>query len=111
MSGITISQTTEFKNKIIDSPKIALVDFYADWCGPCKIMAPVLEQIAVENPDIVVAKVDVDAASELAAEYNVSSIPTFLVFAGRKVVGQTIGAVPKAKLMNLIAEAKSKITQ
>ncbi len=111
MSANPISTTTEFESTVLKSPKAVLVDFYADWCGPCKIMAPVIEQIAVENPDIVVAKVDVDASSELAAMYNVSSIPTFLVFAGGKVVGQTIGAVPKAKLMNLIAEAKSKITQ
>ncbi len=111
MSGVSISTTTEFKNTVLDSVKPVLVDFYADWCGPCKIMAPVIEQIAAENPDLVVVQVDVDAASELAAEYNISSIPTFLAFSGGKVVGHAIGAVAKAQLMKLVALARTKPTQ
>lgn len=111
MSGISISTAADFRNTVINSSKPALVDFYADWCGPCKIMAPIIDQVASENPDIIVAKVDVDAAQELAAEYNISSIPTFLMFAGGKVVGQAVGAIAKAQLVKLVSEATKTTTQ
>lgn len=101
MSLTHIATQEEFKTKVLKSSKPVLVDFFAEWCGPCKIMGPVLEEVAKENADVEVVKVDVDAASELAAAYNISSIPTFLVFHKGNVVGQAVGAVGKAQIKNM----------
>jgi thioredoxin 1 len=80
-----------------------LVDFYADWCGPCKAIAPFLEAIANENTGkILVGKVNVDGNQELAAEYSVMSIPHFISFKGGNVHKQTVGAVPKNELLALV---------
>lgn len=105
MASLHISNKSDFTTHVLHSPKPVLVDFYADWCGPCKIMGPVLEEIASETPGVVVAKVDVDSASEIAAEYNISSIPTFLMFVKGAVVGQAVGAVGKAQIKKMISNA------
>lgn len=105
MASIHISNKSDFTTQVLQSSKPVLVDFYADWCGPCKIMGPVLEEIASETPGVVVAKVDVDSASEIATEYNISSIPTFLMFVKGAVVGQSVGAVGKAQIKKMIASA------
>ena len=101
MSVLHVNQ--ESFNKIIHQPgKTVLVDFWATWCGPCRMIAPVLEEVAKERPDITVCKVDVDEERELALEYNVSSIPTLLVFRDGKVVNQSIGAVPKERILAML---------
>ena len=105
MTLIHISNKNDFTNSVLQSSKPALVDFYAQWCGPCKIMGPILEEVASETPGVVVAKVDVDSLSDLAAEYNVSSIPTFIMFVKGAVVAQSIGAVGKAQIKKMIADA------
>jgi thioredoxin 1 len=105
MASIHISNKEDFTTKVIQSQKPVLVDFYADWCGPCKIMGPILEEIASETPGVVVAKVDVDASSDIAVEYNISSIPTFIMFVKGAAVGQSIGAVGKAQIKKMIAGA------
>lgn len=91
-----------FEKIIAQNGKTVLVDFWATWCGPCRMIAPVLEEVAKERPDITVCKVDVDEERELALEYNVSSIPTLLVFRDGKIVNQSIGAVPKEKILAML---------
>lgn len=105
MTTINITTSEEFKKEVLNSSKPTLVDFHAEWCGPCKIMTPILEEISSETPGVVVVKVDVDMGQEIASEYNISSIPTFLMFVGGNVVGQLIGAVGKAQIKKMISSA------
>ena len=84
------------------SAKPVLVDFYADWCGPCRMVGPIVEEIAAENPDIVVAKVNVDNNPELASEFGVFSIPTMVVLKDGKVAAKSAGARPKAQILQLV---------
>ena len=79
-----------------------LIDFYADWCGPCKMLAPVIEEIAAEAGGYLVGKVNVDEAPELAEEFRVMSIPTLIVFKNGKPVRQTMGVQPKAAILDLL---------
>ena len=91
-----------FEKIIAQDGKTVLVDFWATWCGPCRMIAPVLEEVAKERPDLTVCKVDVDEERELALEYGVSSIPTLLVFRDGKVVNQSIGAIPKERILAML---------
>lgn len=91
-----------FEDQVLKSEKTVLIDFYADWCGPCKMMAPVVEKIAEENSNIKVGKVNIDEESELAIKYGVMSIPTFIVIKNGEVVNRIVGAVDKSELENAI---------
>ena len=91
-----------FEKIIAQNGKTVLVDFWATWCVPCRMIAPVLEEVAKERPDVTVCKVDVDEERELALEYGVSSIPTLLVFRDGKVVNQSIGAMPKERILAML---------
>ena len=88
-----------FQNEIINNQNIALVDFYADWCGPCKVMAPIIDEIADERPDITVGKVNVDENNLLAAKYNVMSIPTMIIFKSGKEQARLVGVRPKEDIL------------
>ena len=88
--------------QIKDSGKTIVLDFFAEWCGPCKMIAPYIEEIALENPDIIVAKVDVDKATNLAIEFGIQSIPTIIVFKDGKASGKAIGYRSKEQLVELI---------
>ena len=92
----------DFGSVVKDSAKTVLVDFWASWCGPCRMIAPVLEEVAAECPDVKVCKVNVDEEQELAISYGVSSIPTLLVFKNGQVVNKSIGAIPKAKILEML---------
>ena len=87
------------------SAKTIVLDFYAEWCGPCKMIAPYIEEIANEDPDITVAKVDVDKATDLAIEFGIQSIPTIIVFKDGKAVAKAIGYRSKEQLLDLIKNA------
>lgn len=94
---------SEFDEKVIKSELPVLVDFWAEWCGPCKAIGPSVEQIATEyDGKATVFKVDVDANGDLATQYDVMSIPALLVFKGGKVVDRMVGALPKAQIAALI---------
>lgn len=100
MSVITINQ--ENFESIINSGKTVLIDFYADWCGPCKMMAPIVEEIAEEIADITVGKINVDSESSLAAKFGIMTIPTFVVIKDGEITNQISGAMPKKQLTDAI---------
>ena len=89
-------------NEIVGGEKKVLIDFYADWCGPCRMLSPIVDEIANERDDIVVAKVNVDDEPELAQQFGVISIPTLAVMSGGKVVKQSSGARPKADVLKML---------
>lgn len=91
-----------FENEVLKSDKPVMVDFWAGWCGPCKMLSPVIDQIADENPGYKVCKVNVDEEQKLAAQFEVMSIPTVIVFKDGKVANQSVGVVPKQKLLDLL---------
>jgi thioredoxin 1 len=91
-----------FNEKVLQSESPVLVDFYADWCGPCKALAPVLEEFARENPEAKIVKVNVDENYELASRYRIESIPSLLVFQNNEVAGRHMGFADKAMLKRLL---------
>ena len=86
-------------NEILDSGKTVLLDFYAEWCGPCKMVSPIVDQISEENPDIIVGKIDVDDQQEIAEKYRIMSIPTLVVIKNGEVANIGTGVLPKGKLL------------
>ena len=96
-----------FENEVLNSDKPVLLDFYADWCGPCKMLAPVLHEIAEENADTLkVGKINVDEQMELAMRFQVSSIPMLVVFKNGKAVAKSVGYRPKAEIAAMVEGAR-----
>ncbi len=93
-----------FEERVLKSEKPVLVDFYAEWCGPCKRLGPVLEDFAQQHPDIRVVQVNVDENSDLVGRYGVKAMPTLLVIRGGQVTSQSTGLVPKEKLAEMTQE-------
>ena len=101
MSAININKNN-FQNEVMNSDKPVLLDFWAPWCGPCRMVSPVLDEIAKERPDIKVAKINVDEEPELAMQFGVMSIPMLVVMKDGKPVNQAVGARPKAQILAML---------
>ena len=102
MAIINITQSN-FDALVLNSDKTVLLDFWAPWCGPCRMVAPILEQIAAERNDVVICKVNVDEEMEIAKEYGIVSIPTLIVVKNGMEVDKAIGYRPKADILDLLA--------
>lgn len=103
----TMEMTTENFETTVDANGIVLVDFWADWCGPCKQFGPVFEASAEKNPDIVHAKVDTEAQQDLAAQASISSIPTLMIFKDQTLIFNQAGALPPEALDSLIEQVRA----
>ena len=101
MSAIHINNQN-FKNEVLNSDKPVLLDFWAPWCGPCRMVLPIVEEIAEERNDIKVGKINVDEQPELAAQFGVMSIPTLVVIKDGKIVNQAMGARPKSAILAML---------
>ena len=101
MAVLTITKEN-FEEEVLKSDKPVLLDFWATWCGPCRMVGPVIEQIAAEHPEIKVGKINVDEQNELAGAFRVMSIPTLVAVKDGKVVNQTVGVHPKAQILALL---------
>lgn len=101
MSAINITRTN-FQTEVMDSARPVLLDFWAAWCGPCRMVAPIVEEIAAERPDVKVGKVNVDEQPELAGQFGVMSIPTLVVMKNGRIVSQSVGAQPKERILAML---------
>lgn len=99
--AVNVINNENFKSEVLNTDKPVLVDFWATWCGPCRMMAPVVESIADEHPELKVCKVDVDENPELAQMFNVMTIPTLAAFRNGQMIGKTVGYQPKENILNL----------
>lgn len=101
MAALNITKQN-FEKEVLHSDKKVLIDFWAAWCGPCRRVSPVIEEIAEERPDIKVCKVNVDEQQELAAQFQIMSIPALVVMEHGQIVNQSVGARPKAQILSLL---------
>ena len=101
MSAININKNN-FQSEVLNSEKKVLLDFWAPWCGPCRMVVPIVEEIADERPDIKVGKVNVDEEAELASQFGIMSIPTLVVIEKGKIVNQAMGARPKEAILGML---------
>ena len=101
MSAININKSN-FQNEVMNSDKPVLLDFWAPWCGPCRMVVPIVEEIARERGDIKVGKINVDENPELAGQFGVMSIPTLVVMNNGRIVNQAVGARPKAQILAML---------
>ena len=106
MSLLHIEKKEDFVKEILNSGKQAMVDFWAPWCGPCKMLGPIVEAIASEVDDAVIAKIDVDVAGDLASEFGVQNIPTIVFFVNGKEVDRLVGLRSKNELLKALSALK-----
>ena len=100
-------KSADFENSVLNNNKLVMIDFYADWCGPCKMVSPIIEEIAEEYKDVCdVFKLDIDVAPDVATKYNVLAVPTIIFFKDGKAVDTIVGAVPKTELVSKIEKYK-----
>ena len=100
--AVMVINKENFQNEVLNSDKPVLLDFYADWCGPCRMVGPIVEEIAGERSDIKVGKINVDEQSGLAAQFGVMSIPMLAVIKNGEVVNRSVGARPKEQILAML---------
>ena len=98
----TVITKDNFKSEVLEHKGTVLVDFWADWCGPCRMLSPIIDEVAAENPGIKVGKINVDEQQELSAQFGIMSIPTLLVFKDGKKISESIGLIPKEQIEKMI---------
>lgn len=103
MAELTITQSN-FQKEVLESDKPALVDFWATWCGPCRMLGPVISEIAEEHPEIKVGKVNVDDEPDLATQFGIMSIPFVAVFKNGKLTASSVGVQPKESILDLLSK-------
>ena len=101
MAVLTVTHDN-FEQEVLKADKKVLLDFWASWCGPCRMVSPIVDEIADERDDIRVGKINVDEEPELAAAFSISSIPTLIVMENGKPVRQSVGAIPKASILEML---------
>ena len=101
MSVISVNKSN-FEQEVLKSEKKVLIDFYADWCGPCRMVSPIVDEIAQEFSEYKVVKINVDEQPELAAQFGVMSIPALFVVENGEIVNKSVGAIPKAKILEML---------
>jgi len=105
MANLPAVTEASFKQEVLDHEGAVLVDFWATWCGPCRVLHPVLEEIAAERDDVKIVSIDIDENSGIAAQYEVLSIPTMILFKDGQMVNRMVGAMPKRKLLKELEPA------
>ena len=98
----TVITKDNFQSEVLDQSGTVLIDFWAEWCGPCRMLSPIIDEVAAGNPSVKVGKVNVDEQQELAAQFGIMSIPTLLVFKNGKKVNESLGLIPKEQVEKLI---------
>lgn len=101
MEPVTLTQEN-FQTEVLDAKGTALVDFWAAWCGPCRMLSPVVDEVAAELSGVKVGKVNIDEQPDLAAQFDVMSIPTLVVFKDGKAVNQSVGVIPKEAILKMV---------
>ena len=98
----TVITKENFQSEVLDAQGTVLIDFWADWCGPCRMLSPIVDEVAAQHSEVKVGKIDIDAQPELANQYGVMSIPTLLVFKNGQKVGESVGLIPKENVEALL---------
>ena len=98
----TVITKENFKSEVLDAQGTILVDFWADWCGPCRMLSPIVDQVAEQHSEVKVVKIDIDAQPELANQFGVMSIPTLIVFKNGQKVNESVGLIPKENIEALL---------
>lgn len=100
--SVTVITSQNFETEVTASEKTVLIDFWASWCGPCRMLSPVVDEIAEERADVKVCKINVDDEQELAVRFGVMSIPTLVVISGGQVKNKSVGVIPKEKILEML---------
>jgi len=100
--SVTVITSQNFETEVTASEKTVLIDFWASWCGPCRMLSPVVDEIAEEHADVKVCKINVDDEQELAGRFGVMSIPTLVVISGGQVKNKSVGVIPKEKILEML---------